>query len=240
MYFENFPVLYYTVDDNKTGQIVQDIFRRVAISEQLLNSTILYELYEVQDGDTPEILADRFYDDPGLFWVILITNNILDPRFGWPMDQLRLEKYIERKYPCNLYVQGNVVVNFNLGEVVSTSSGASARIIFADGNKLSVINVQGTFNNSETLTGSVSEYSANLISSGTHFENTPEQTAYYAYVANSIVVDSTTASQYPAAVEDVSNRINEIRLNDDKRKIKILKSEYVSRLVAEFKRAINT
>lgn len=240
MYFENFPVLYYTVDDNRTGQIVQDIFRRVAISEELVNTTVLYELYEVQDGDTPEILADRFYDDPGLFWVILITNNILDPRFGWPMDQYRLEKYVERKYPSNLYVQGNVVVNFNLGEVVSTSSGASARVLFADGNKLSVINVQGTFSNGETLTGSVSEYSANLINSGTHYENTPEQTAYYAYVANSIVVDSTTASQYPAAIEEVSNRINEIRLNDNKRKIKILKSEYVSRLVAEFKRAINT
>jgi|688.fasta_scaffold01074_69 hypothetical protein len=239
-YFEYFPALYYTLDNNKTGQVVQDIFRRIAISEAVKNQNVLYELYSIQDGDTPEILADRFYDDPGLYWVILLCNEILDPRFAWPMDWYRLEKYIERKYPSNLFLAANVSHFFNIGETVSTNDG-SARVIHTDGNKLSVINVSGTFAaNGANLTGQVGGAVAVLPFTGTVFENGPEAVHHYEYTANGTYVDSITwNSGNQLNMEAVSNRLYEIRNNDSLRDIRILKPEFVPRFLAEFKKAID-
>ena len=238
-YFEDFPSLYYTLDNNRTGQIVQDIFRRIVLPEELRSQNILYETYNVQDGDTPEILADRYYDDPGLYWVILITNEILDPRFGWPMEWYRLEKYIERKYPSNVYLNSNVAYGYNIGELVSTSDG-SARVVYASGNRLSIIDVSGTFNNGANLTGSVSGFYSNLISSGNVFDNGPEEIKYYAYTNNNTIIDNLTfINGNQLTMEAVSKRIYEIRQNDIRREIKILRPEFVPRVIAEFKRPIN-
>jgi hypothetical protein len=243
MYFENFPTLYYTLDNNRTGQLVQDIFRRIVLSAEVKNNNVLYELYDIEDGDTPEILADRFYDDPSLYWIILLTNEIFDPRFGWPMDWYRLNRFIERKYPCNLYLNGNVSVNYYKGETVNTATG-SARILAADGNRLSVINIDGSFNNSQTLYGQVSAYSSNLRATGAVFDNTPEQIRYHAYLANSTIIDSLQFEDGNEVgnsldLESVSNREYEIRQNDAKRSIKILRAEFVSRILDEFKKSVN-
>ena len=62
-YFELFPALYYSLDDNTSGQMVQDIFRRVVLSDEIKNNSVLYETYLIQDGDTPEILAEKLYNE---------------------------------------------------------------------------------------------------------------------------------------------------------------------------------
>lgn len=238
-YFEAFPALYYTLDDNRTGQIVQDIFRRIVFSDEVKNQNVLYETYQVQDGDTPEILADRFYDDPGLYWVILMVNEILDPRFAWPMDWYRLEKYITRKYPSNLYLSGNVSYGFNIGETVSTNNG-SARVVYANGNRLSVINVAGTFSNGANLTGQVSGFYTNLSATGNVYDDGPEEIHHYEYTANGTYIDNLTwENGNQLTMEAVSRRLHEIRQNDVRREIKILRQEFVPRIVAEFRKAVN-
>lgn len=242
MYFENFPLLYYTLDDNTTGQVIQDVFRRVVLSSEIRTRNVLYETYDIQDGDTPEMLSDKFYNDPSLYWVILLTNEILDPRFDWPMEWYRLEKYINKKYPSNLYLQANVAANFNKGEtVVQSSTGASARILESISNKLLVINSLGNFTNGGNLVGQVSGYYTSLKTSGTVFEDTSEQTHHYEYTGNSVIVDVTTFnSGNQSTMEAVSNRQQTIRENDVKRSIKILKPEFVTRVVEEFRQIILT
>ena len=239
-YFEQFPITLYTLNDGVSVQVVQDIFRRVTLSSEVKDNLVLYETYHVSDGDTPEIVADLWYRDPGLNWVILVTNEILDPRFGWPMTWLQLERHIERKYPSNLYLNANVSVNFNVGEtVVQQSNGASARILAKIGNRLSVINVNGTFTNGANISGNVSGYYTNLVSSGNVFDNTPEQIAYFAYSGNGTIVDATTYNNSNRQdLEAVTNRENEIRINDEKRIIRVLKPEYIQAVLTEFRRQI--
>lgn len=238
-YFEFFPSLYYTLDNNRSGQIIQDIFRRVVLSDEIRNQNVLYETYDIQDGDTPEILADKFYDDPGLYWIILITNEILDPRFGWPMEWYRLENYIERKYPSNLYLDSNVSYGFNIGETVSTNSG-SARVVLGNGNRLAIIDVLGSFNNGANLTGTVSGYYTNLIATGNVFDNGPEEIHHYEYTANNTFIDNLTYENGDQnTMEAVTKRLYEIRQNDAKRQIKILRAEFVPSVVAEFRRVVN-
>lgn len=55
-------------------------------------------VYEVQDGDTPEILAEKIYGDTGAGWMIMYANNIHDPFFDWPLETDAFNKYIIGKY----------------------------------------------------------------------------------------------------------------------------------------------
>ena len=97
-FFENFPQIAYTLDDGVTEQVVKDIFKRAILSKEFQNNNSYFESYEVLGGETPENLSFRFYGTPELHWLILLTNNIIDPRFEWPLSEDNLIKQTEDKY----------------------------------------------------------------------------------------------------------------------------------------------
>ena len=75
--------------------------KRIALSKELRNNTSVYDLYDIKDGETPEIVANKVYGDPQLHWVILIANDIIDPRFDWPLSYYNLIQYCIAKYGEN-------------------------------------------------------------------------------------------------------------------------------------------
>jgi len=97
-FFENFPSIAYTLDSGETEQVVKDIFKRAILSKEFQNNNSYFETYEVLGGETPEQLSFRFYGTSELHWLILLTNNIVDPRFEWPLSQDNLVKQTQAKY----------------------------------------------------------------------------------------------------------------------------------------------
>jgi hypothetical protein len=97
-FFENFPSIAYTLDDGATEQVVKDIFKRAILSKEFQNNNSYFETYEVLGGETPEQLSFRFYGTSELHWLILLTNNIVDPRFEWPLSQDNLVNQTQAKY----------------------------------------------------------------------------------------------------------------------------------------------
>jgi len=97
-FFENFPRIAYTLDNNESEQVIQDIFKRAILSKEFQDNNSYFETYEVLGGETPEQLSFRFYGTPDLHWLILLTNNIIDPRFEWPLSQDNLIKQTQSKY----------------------------------------------------------------------------------------------------------------------------------------------
>ena len=91
-FFENFPRIAYTLDDSETEQVVKDIFKRAILSKEFQDNNSYFETYEVLGDETPEQLSFRFYGTQDLHWLILLTNNIVDPRFEWPLSQDNLIK----------------------------------------------------------------------------------------------------------------------------------------------------
>ena len=72
-YFGNFPKTKYSVsEDRKVKETVTDIFKRYAVLRNVLSNSGSYVLYEVEDTDTPEILAEKVYKDAGAGWIIQI------------------------------------------------------------------------------------------------------------------------------------------------------------------------
>lgn len=101
MFFEKFPLLVYTLDDSKSVQTVPDILRRAVLSAELKNNSAYFEQYDIKDGETPEIVADYWYGNSNLHWLILISNDIIDPRFDWPMNYNNLVEFVKGKYGEN-------------------------------------------------------------------------------------------------------------------------------------------
>jgi len=97
-FFENFPQVEYDVKKNNKLEILTNVTVRFKIQEILQNRTsILYD-YNVKDGERPDVIAYKYYDDPTLDWIILLTNNIVDPFFEWPLDSQSFNRFIIRKY----------------------------------------------------------------------------------------------------------------------------------------------
>lgn len=93
LFFNTFPTTY------NNGKLLTDITLRLNyLNLSWVSNPILYYDYVLKEGDTPDNLADRYYDDPNLHWVILTTNYILNPLFEFPMKGFIFENYLNTKY----------------------------------------------------------------------------------------------------------------------------------------------
>ena len=97
-YFNKFPTTNYDVRGDGNVTTMTDITRRVRVSGAAKLATVEYDFYDVVDGQTPEFIADRYYGDVGLHWLVLITNDIIDVYNDWPMSVQRFENYVKGKY----------------------------------------------------------------------------------------------------------------------------------------------
>jgi hypothetical protein len=97
-FFSIFPRTGYTLDDYASQQVVVDIFKRVIFSKEYQENSSYYEKYEVLYGETPEEISYRFYGTTSYHWLVLMVNDITDPRFDWPLSEQVLTDLVESKY----------------------------------------------------------------------------------------------------------------------------------------------
>lgn len=100
-YFSNFPQMGYSLNSRpQPGEFewVTDIFRRSAPVAAILQNKLLFYTYQVADGDTPEIIAHKYYGSVKYHWIVSIMNNMMDPLAEWPKNYMNLRTYIVDKY----------------------------------------------------------------------------------------------------------------------------------------------
>lgn len=124
MYFSKFPVTLYTLDDRASTQYVRNILLRVTLSDELKENLSIYDEYDIKDNETPEIASFNLYGTTEYHWLILHTNNILDPRFEWVLSNKQLSDYVSSKYnnpaATHHYIDSNGYI------VNSTEPGATS------------------------------------------------------------------------------------------------------------------
>jgi len=98
MYFSKFPKGNYDIKGNGNQKLVTDLFRRIKLRSKISDESSLYDVYDVPNGEKPEDTAYKHFGDPELHWVILITNNITDRYYGWPLTDQGFETYVRNKY----------------------------------------------------------------------------------------------------------------------------------------------
>ena len=98
MYFNSFPVIPYDSKGDLHFKDVINLLRRVSMRTKLKSNTLLYDTYDVKEGETPEMIAHKLYGDVKLHWIILLVNDITDRYHQWPMTGGQFLDYINDKY----------------------------------------------------------------------------------------------------------------------------------------------
>jgi hypothetical protein len=98
MYFSFFPKGTYDIRNDGNEKVVTDLMVRVKVRSKVLDESTLYDLYDVPEGETPEITALKHFGNSQYHWVILLTNDITDRYYGWPLTTYEFENYMTEKY----------------------------------------------------------------------------------------------------------------------------------------------
>jgi hypothetical protein len=215
-FFGAFPKVNYDINNTQkyiTGphETITDIFFRFGIIKKILNNVSAYYVYNVTDSDTPELLAERVYNDIGAGWIIIYANKIFDPQFDWPLQYDAFQKMIINKYGSIEWSQTNT----HHYEMVKTRT-----------NEFSGITNITTF-----------------VIDGEMVTLSPPSVPYVDYISigeetNSYVIDGKTVIETTSGRE-VSYYDYELKLNDDKRIIKIILPQYYTQIMSEFKKITN-
>lgn len=91
-YFTPFRTFFYA------NTLATNIFSRVKLDDSIASDASIYYPYEVKEGERPDHIANNYYNDPTLDWLVYFSNKLLDPYFEWPMGQFEFDRYIVDKY----------------------------------------------------------------------------------------------------------------------------------------------
>jgi hypothetical protein len=78
--------------------VAKNLWKRAELLEQYKNSLSLFDEYIVKPGETPELIAFSYYDNPFYGWTILIANDITNFHDQWPRTSIQLDEYVNEKY----------------------------------------------------------------------------------------------------------------------------------------------
>lgn len=243
-YFKYFSK-YVTTTIDKKLVVATDIFKRVGLSDKYKDIASLLVPYLVTDGETPELVSNKFYNTPDYHWVILLINGIVNSRTEWPKSNAEVEKAVFAEYPFIVLVPNTSF--YNIGD-----------IIVSGGKKFEVVQV----NPAEQLVSLMSLSGIVELSNGDSAQNetlditgltlsgivsTPATTIHhYIDTTTGLVIDVNALVEEEGAfvnvynvnavnIVPVTNFEHELTLNDDKRTISVLDSRYLGQFVRDYK-----
>lgn len=96
-YFSKLPTVI-TKDANNNLLALKNLLVRTSLLPQLADSPLLYYKYAIQDGDTPETVAFKYYGDQYRYWIVLHGNGSLNPQWDWTLSNQQFQAYLLDKY----------------------------------------------------------------------------------------------------------------------------------------------
>jgi len=213
-FFNYFPKTVYTANTNSSGlDTVTNIISRFAFEQKLKDNSAAFYKYSIQDSDTPEIIAHKYYDNSERHWIVLLFNDIIDPQFDWPLKYETFIKYVDKKYTAN--GAANTTVQTGLAWVMSVNNVQSYYKIVTRTNidKESIV---------EKIQVNASTY-ANVV--------TPPIPTTIPLQSGDVITQTITREKktyYEYEQEE----------NEAKREISLLKPEFVPQIEKEFKKVI--
>jgi len=102
-YFRQLPDFDYVNRTSENHSIsayetVKNIFKRAKISDDIFSDLTFFTKYKIVGDDRPDNVANKFYDDPRLDWIVLLSNNIMNVQTEWPMTQSDYYDFLIDKY----------------------------------------------------------------------------------------------------------------------------------------------
>ncbi len=237
-YFDRFPLIQYSLSDKKYSdfQIITNILFRTAVIQEVLNNTSAYTEYVIKESDTPEILAQKVYNDVEAHWIILYANEMIDPQFDWPMSTNVFYKYMADKYRA--MAEDDLGTSLTDTQVISWTQDLT--------NPASVHHYEKVIKNENVSERIISE--KRYIIDKTKLTNN-EMDVPYDYYDDLAEEQDVTPINLTIKGQTVIQTIYrnfvtyydyENELNESRRTIRILKKDYYQQIVSEFRALTGT
>ena len=98
MYFSKFKKGLNDINNSGNKKLVTDIMTRIKVKAKIIDEVSLYDKYDVPSWERPEDTAFKHFGSAEYHWVILMTNNITDAYYDWPMSEQNFEAFLKDKY----------------------------------------------------------------------------------------------------------------------------------------------
>lgn len=219
-FLDRFPKIKYDITGDKPTELITatNIMFRFSIIKDIISNISAYGIYTIKDGDTPEILAEKAYGNPEAYWIILYANDMFDPQYDWPLPYNAFKNYIIDKY-------GSI-------EEAQTTYHHYEKVIERTESSTGIITVNRYIINPTNVASVLSE-TQQSVPYDTYDNLTDTQSV------ETINMDGTTVTEIISR-NRVSNYDWEVEQNDNKREIKVIKSEYYNAIMKEYSEMTGT
>ena len=210
-YFRELPNLQY--QSPSTSRVssdsyvtVKNLFRRMKIRDDLQNVFTVFNKFTISDGDRPDTVALDLYGKSSLDWVVLTTAGIINVRDQWPLSSKELYNFTVSKYGLT---EINEIKHYETIEVKNSRGN--------------VIVPKGWIVDEKRQDGMIEDENGNV--------NGPNIIDYF--------VDYYDSGNKRVSGNDVrvgiSNYEYESNLNEEKRNIFVLRSEYLQQFLNDIR-----
>ena len=233
-FFNKFPKFDYNMNFGRgkfpITETVTNIFFRLGIIKEALNNITSYEVYQLESGDTPEIVAERVYNDAGAGWIVIYANQLADPQFEWPLTYDQFNKYIVKKYGSI----ENAETGIHHSEMIVTRTNSEHQVVSETRFQI----------NTDRLTDTMPPYRFNYYNAHAgdgewDYDIKTGQVPVAEGSVGTYEIDGATITE-SIVRNQVSYYEYEERLNESRRVIKVIKAEYYPRIMSEFKNLTGT
>lgn len=241
MYFEKFPKIYYDFPQDATStnlQILTDITTNVRFRKAVLENITLYDEYDIQEGETPEIIAEKVYGNAELHWVIMLVNQRYNYLEDFPMTSAELYNHCVETYgQDNLevihhYEKNGIVVNPTAVLKVPADAITELKVHdFLIDNPRGSARIESIDIPSNTVTVMVTygQFKPGALLNVRGFRN-----GIYTDVMNLIIPQVNNAFSITDNIDIIDNYTYETIINERKRRIKLISSSLIDQIIREF------
>ena len=219
-YFSYFPEIAYvsrTPDRTSSNEyiVVKNLFRRAKIRDDFFNVVTAFEDYMIIGDERPDQVAEAIYGDPRFDWVILVTNHITNIRDQWPLNHFDFQNYLLEKYESE---ENYTKIHHYITEMALDSR---KRVVVPEG-----LRFDSNFNSQfiDQNIGVEVNYGGGTLN---ELSTVDESGTVKDASGNVVTHDNILA---------VTNYEYEEDLNDSKRRIRILKEDYLNVVISDLRR----
>ena len=223
LYFDTLPKVLMR-DQNGNGIVLTNLMTRATILDDLKNNSVVFYKYNIQEGDTPETVAHKYYGDPYKYWIVMYSNQLMDPLWDWPMNYQTFTDYLNAKY----FPEFKTIYDAQ-NYPFTTTEDLTKDVL----NQKIYEYVQSTVYRYEKITTTTDLYSNQI----TVKKNSIDHDDYYALVETNVTYDipggtqaNVTISKNVVYIYDYENDLNESR-----REIKLLNQAFAGDMEEQFK-----
>jgi hypothetical protein len=216
--------------------VMSDILFRIKVNRESLSKSVFLMPYTVTEGETPEIVSYNFYGTPLYHWVILLVNNIINPREEWPLTENQLINKIALQY--SVPVTGTVSITKNSDIVTGMETNFLDELkvgdfLYKNSNTEYVGRIDAVISNTSVRLTKPSDITYQGVMKKCDFNQVYEyREIEYGYVVDFDAQLIALEQIYPVSIYEY-----ETEKNEAKRNIKLLDNNFITEFITEFSRA---